>query len=291
MADEEDEEVCYFCSGTADQNKLVVCDRCDHAFHIYCLTPALKFVPQGEWFCKECLHRRERLVNKTKLVMHRAPEKAMDVVAQEASVPRDTFQRWFLFQEAHEVDMTSADVCELIEKWLEKVPEHLKAPGQVPGTPNVSSGSTGAKTPRNVSNTSENNGIAAASSGNHTSSIGSATPAAATSGNHSSPGSASASGSGMPDPVFPSDVAKESPFFEYGCCRPDEVLARTRYVMARDGIPSDVVGRESGLSEDLIQMIREGVFNGCRVNMFDWGSALVNSVTRKCQIFKTPARL
>lgn len=257
MGDEEDEEVCYICGGTDDQNKLVVCDRCDHAFHIYCLTPTLKFVPHGEWFCKDCLHRRERLVSKVRHVMSRSAEKTVDVVAQESSVPRDTFQRWFMLKEAHEEDMTSADVCELVEKWLEKVPEHLKAPGamgnvEVPGHPgisNTSTGSVGSKTPRNVSHASENNGTGTTSS--HNASSGSAT--FGTSG-----GATPSGGSGMPDPVFPSDVAKESPFFEYGCCRPDEVLARTRYVVARDGIPNDVVSRESGLSEDAVQMVREG---------------------------------
>lgn len=33
-----------------------MCDECDDAWHIWCLKPALKSVPDGDWFCPKCNH-------------------------------------------------------------------------------------------------------------------------------------------------------------------------------------------------------------------------------------------
>ena len=33
---------------------MLLCDRCDNAYHMYCLKPKLKSIPQGDWFCPEC---------------------------------------------------------------------------------------------------------------------------------------------------------------------------------------------------------------------------------------------
>lgn len=47
---------CQLCGGTDDDSKLLLCDGCDRAYHIYCLDPPLKAVPQkASWYCtKEC---------------------------------------------------------------------------------------------------------------------------------------------------------------------------------------------------------------------------------------------
>ena len=34
--------------------QMILCDRCDRGFHMYCLAPVLKDVPEGDWFCREC---------------------------------------------------------------------------------------------------------------------------------------------------------------------------------------------------------------------------------------------
>merc|ERR1712151_434538 len=52
--------VCCFCScricfGKHEQDKLLLCDRCDDEYHIFCLTPPLKSVPTSKrWFCPNC---------------------------------------------------------------------------------------------------------------------------------------------------------------------------------------------------------------------------------------------
>ena len=33
---------------------MLLCDGCDGAYHLYCLTPPLDGVPEGDWFCEAC---------------------------------------------------------------------------------------------------------------------------------------------------------------------------------------------------------------------------------------------
>ena len=45
---------CKVCRKKADPEMMLLCDRCDNAYHMYCLKPKLKSIPQGDWFCPEC---------------------------------------------------------------------------------------------------------------------------------------------------------------------------------------------------------------------------------------------
>ena len=31
-----------------------MCDKCPRVYHLFCLDPPLKQVPDGEWFCSKC---------------------------------------------------------------------------------------------------------------------------------------------------------------------------------------------------------------------------------------------
>ena len=44
-------EVCEVCKRSG---KVVLCDSCVSVYHLHCLTPALKEVPPGTWFCPKC---------------------------------------------------------------------------------------------------------------------------------------------------------------------------------------------------------------------------------------------
>ncbi|XP_024132588.1 tyrosine-protein kinase BAZ1B isoform X1 [Oryzias melastigma] len=39
---------------TGDDEKLILCDECNKAFHLFCLRPALYRIPSGEWLCPAC---------------------------------------------------------------------------------------------------------------------------------------------------------------------------------------------------------------------------------------------
>merc|ERR1719232_2262555 len=45
---------CKICRRKVDPDKMLLCDRCDNAYHMYCLKPKLKSIPEGDWFCPEC---------------------------------------------------------------------------------------------------------------------------------------------------------------------------------------------------------------------------------------------
>ncbi len=48
---------CRLCRKKGDAEKMLLCDKCDRGHHIFCLRPALKQIPHGEWFCPECKPR------------------------------------------------------------------------------------------------------------------------------------------------------------------------------------------------------------------------------------------
>ncbi|XP_026520287.1 bromodomain adjacent to zinc finger domain protein 1A isoform X1 [Notechis scutatus] len=45
---------CKMCRKKGDAESMVLCDGCDRGYHIYCIRPKLKAVPDGDWFCPEC---------------------------------------------------------------------------------------------------------------------------------------------------------------------------------------------------------------------------------------------
>ncbi|CAF3493871.1 unnamed protein product [Adineta steineri] len=57
---------CCVCSKTDRPESLLLCDDCDDAYHLECLKPILLSVPDGDWYCPLCEHKRlsDNLVEK-----------------------------------------------------------------------------------------------------------------------------------------------------------------------------------------------------------------------------------
>ncbi|XP_005096072.1 tyrosine-protein kinase BAZ1B [Aplysia californica] len=49
---------CKICRKKCDDDRLLLCDECNQAFHMYCLRPTLAKLPSGDWFCPACKPRR-----------------------------------------------------------------------------------------------------------------------------------------------------------------------------------------------------------------------------------------
>ena len=51
----EQSDVCESCKDGGD---LICCDGCVNAYHLECIQPSLKEVPEGEWYCAECSDKK-----------------------------------------------------------------------------------------------------------------------------------------------------------------------------------------------------------------------------------------
>jgi hypothetical protein len=64
MTENNDEDLqspssaCCVCSKTDRPESLLLCDDCDDAYHLECLKPILLAVPDGDWYCPLCEHKR-----------------------------------------------------------------------------------------------------------------------------------------------------------------------------------------------------------------------------------------
>ena len=54
----EAEDNCVVCGSGEQDELLLLCDSCNCAYHTFCLTPRLRAVPRGDWFCPDCQSAR-----------------------------------------------------------------------------------------------------------------------------------------------------------------------------------------------------------------------------------------
>ena len=50
-----DEGVCKVCGIDKDDDSVLLCDACDAEYHMYCLSPPLARIPEGNWYCPLCV--------------------------------------------------------------------------------------------------------------------------------------------------------------------------------------------------------------------------------------------
>ncbi|KAK4429605.1 PHD finger protein EHD3 [Sesamum alatum] len=67
--------LCRACLIDRDDDKIVLCDGCDHAYHIYCMQPPRTAIPRGKWFCAKCDAGIQR-VRKAKLLYENIQNKS-----------------------------------------------------------------------------------------------------------------------------------------------------------------------------------------------------------------------
>lgn len=54
--DDNGNDYCKVCDDGGDT--MVLCDRCDDAYHLGCLKPPLRAVPAGQWYCPRCVSKK-----------------------------------------------------------------------------------------------------------------------------------------------------------------------------------------------------------------------------------------
>ncbi|XP_067003297.2 bromodomain adjacent to zinc finger domain protein 2B isoform X3 [Anabrus simplex] len=48
---------CQFCHSGDNEDKLLLCDGCDKGYHTYCFRPKMENIPDGDWYCYECMNK------------------------------------------------------------------------------------------------------------------------------------------------------------------------------------------------------------------------------------------
>mmetsp|Transcript_15236 Transcript_15236/g.31065 ORF Transcript_15236/g.31065 Transcript_15236/m.31065 type:complete len:290 (+) Transcript_15236:59-928(+) len=55
---------CALCN---EVGELLCCDVCEKMYHLHCVTPPLSEVPEGEWFCPDCMMKKSMIEGKLDL--------------------------------------------------------------------------------------------------------------------------------------------------------------------------------------------------------------------------------
>jgi len=88
--------VCERCKRGDNAQLLVLCDKCDKGLHIYCCTPKLMKVPEGDFFCSDCSPKPQKTQSPPRQPQNRKPELSKQqqgketIKEQQAAFQRDT---------------------------------------------------------------------------------------------------------------------------------------------------------------------------------------------------------
>ena len=50
-------QACDICKNPGGDERMLLCDSCDHGYHMDCLSPPITVVPKNNWYCPHCLEK------------------------------------------------------------------------------------------------------------------------------------------------------------------------------------------------------------------------------------------
>ncbi|KAM3396817.1 lysine-specific demethylase 5A [Capsicum galapagoense] len=56
VKEEAHDQICEQCKSGLHGEVMLLCDRCNKGWHMYCLSPPLQQIPPGNWYCLQCLN-------------------------------------------------------------------------------------------------------------------------------------------------------------------------------------------------------------------------------------------
>ena len=92
---EQQQGGCVGCGSGEAEDALLICDSCDAMWHIFCLEPPLRAVPEGDWYCPSCTRTRERAARRQALAILYSQVGREDVPMEESRQSRQSHQRTF----------------------------------------------------------------------------------------------------------------------------------------------------------------------------------------------------
>ena len=80
--DEMERIACEACKKESGDDSMLLCDGCDRGYHLHCLRPKLRGIPDGEWHCPVCLPMAEEDTKFCKSLEEGADVRAQDRTGQ-----------------------------------------------------------------------------------------------------------------------------------------------------------------------------------------------------------------
>ncbi|EYU38746.1 hypothetical protein MIMGU_mgv1a008765mg [Erythranthe guttata] len=53
---------CKICKRVGSTLKMLICDNCEDAFHVFCYNPRMTILPVGEWLCNSCSKKKHKIL-------------------------------------------------------------------------------------------------------------------------------------------------------------------------------------------------------------------------------------
>ncbi|KAI3669014.1 hypothetical protein L6452_40233 [Arctium lappa] len=54
--DDYSDALCVICGSGHDDHQILLCDKCDQAYHMLCVRPIVARIPIGNWYCPTCTY-------------------------------------------------------------------------------------------------------------------------------------------------------------------------------------------------------------------------------------------